>query len=327
MKQFLIYLIAVSFLILIVIGSLFVYGVKTFDGKGKLSEDKIIAIAKGSSLKTISKKLKTEGAIKYPLMFEAAVRLHGNGSKLQAGEYLFKKHVSQRQVMDILKQGVSIQYQVTIPEGLYTSQIIKIINDNKDLTGEITTIPPEGSLLPDTYNFSRTDKRQDIIDRMIRAQKKLIDTAWEERAKDLPIKNKAEALILASIIEKETGIAQEREKVAGVFINRLNKGMLLQTDPTVIYAVTKGEYILNRGIRRSELRSKSPYNTYVHAGLPPTPIANPGRLSILAALNPEKHDYIFFVADGTGGHAFGKTLNEHNNNVKKWRLIEKNLKK
>ena len=327
MKKILGWLSAVSFLVAILIAGLFIYGVKSFDSRGGLEQDKIILIKKGSSLKLISNQLVNEGIIKYKYLFEAGVRINASAAKLQAGEYLFPQFVSMRKVMETLEKGDSIQHKITIPEGLYTTQILSIINADKILKGEITDIPFEGTLLPDTYNFSRGDSKQDIINRMKKAQEIVLNKAWDSKQANLPIKTKKEALILASIIEKETGIGMERKKVSGVFINRLNKGMLLQTDPTVIYAVTLGKYVLNRGIRRSELKSKSPYNTYVHVGLPPTPITNPGKLSIEAALNPEKHDYIFFVADGTGGHAFGKTLREHNNNVAKWRKIERNLKK
>ncbi len=190
------------------------------------------------------------------------------------------------------------------------------------LEGSSGEIPPEGSLAPDSYEVRPGDSRASVLARMTEAQRAWLDLAWANRAPDLPYGTPQEALIMASIIEKETGVAAERPQVASVFVNRLRKGMKLQTDPTVIYGITKGQGALGRGLRQSELRAETPYNTYVVTGLPPTPIANPGPASIEAALNPADTDYIFFVADGTGGHAFAKTLAEHNRNVARWREIE-----
>ena len=216
-----------------------------------------------------------------------------------------------------------LRYRVTLAEGVTTWQVVEALKRADFMTGEIAERPPEGSLAPDSYEVDRGSARADLIARMTEAQTQVLATLWASRAEGLPYDTPEEALIMASIVEKETGIAEERPQVASVFVNRLERGMRLQTDPAVIYGVTNGEGLLGRGLRQSELRRETPYNTYVIAGLPPTPIANPGRLSIEAALNPATTDYIFFVADGSGGHAFAVTLEEHNENVARWRALEK----
>ncbi|MCF6443496.1 endolytic transglycosylase MltG [Nereida sp. MMG025] len=221
-----------------------------------------------------------------------------------------------------VKDQQDTQFLIALAEGVTSWTIVEALNDLDLLEGEITAIPPEGSLAPDTYEISEGQNRADVLARMAARQDTILAEAWANRAEGLPLESPEEALILASIVEKETGVAEERRQVASVFINRLNRGMKLQTDPTVIYGITKGQGTLGRGLRRSELRAATPWNTYVIDALPPTPIANPGRLSIEAALNPDETPYIFFVADGTGGHAFAVTLEEHNRNVAVWRQIE-----
>ena len=213
------------------------------------------------------------------------------------------------------------RFRILLAEGVTSWQVVNELKQIDVLEGDVA-VPPEGSLAPDSYEVSQGTSRASLIERMQSSQVRILANAWENRADDLPLNSPEEALILASIVEKETGVADERPQVASVFTNRLNKGMRLQTDPTVIYGITKGEGVLGRGLRQSELRGATPYNTYVIEGLPPTPIANPGRASIEAALNPDTTDYIFFVADGTGGHAFAVTLDEHNRNVARWREIE-----
>lgn len=213
------------------------------------------------------------------------------------------------------------RYRIAVAEGVTSWQVMDTLNSIELLTGEIER-PEEGALAPDSYEVRVGDTRQSVIDRMQEAQEILVSAAWESRASDVPLLSPYELLILASIIEKETGVAKERRQVASVFTNRLNRGMRLQTDPTVIYGVTEGVGVLGRGLRQSELRRETPWNTYVIDGLPPTPIANPGRASLEAAANPDTTPYIFFVADGTGGHAFAETLAEHNQNVAAWRKIE-----
>jgi UPF0755 protein len=213
-------------------------------------------------------------------------------------------------------------YRVSVPEGLTSWQIVEGLRAADFLSGEIAEVPPEGMLAPDTVEVQRGADRQEILDGMIAAQEAILAQAWANRQDGLPLASPEEALILASIIEKETSVPEERGRVASVFVNRLNRGMPLQTDPTVIYGITEGQGILGRGLRQSELRAETPWNTYVISGLPPTPIANPGRAAIEAAVNPDATDFIFFVADGTGGHAFSVTLEEHNRNVARWRQIE-----
>ncbi|NDH90086.1 MAG: endolytic transglycosylase MltG, partial [Flavobacteriia bacterium] len=214
------------------------------------------------------------------------------------------------------------RYRVAIAEGTTSWQVVTALNAMSSLSGPVSDIPAEGSLAPDSYEFKPGATVASILERMETAQARILAEAWAERAADLPISSPEEALILASIIEKETGVPEERGQVASVFVNRLNKGIRLQTDPTVLYGITKGEGILGRGLRQSELQRETPYNTYIIDGLPPTPIANPGRASILAALNPDDTPFIFFVADGTGGHAFADNLADHNRNVAAWRAIE-----
>lgn len=216
-----------------------------------------------------------------------------------------------------------VRYRITIAEGATSWQIVNALGAIDVLEGGVDELPPEGSLAPDSYEILPGASREDLLNRMQAAQQRILAEAWENREDDVPLASPEEALVLASIIEKETGIAEERGQVASVFVNRLRQGMRLQTDPTVIYGITLGEGVLGRGIRQSELRRATPYNTYVIEGLPPTPIANPGKASIEAALNPDETPYIFFVADGTGGHAFATTIQEHNANVAKWREIER----
>ncbi|SFE62941.1 endolytic transglycosylase MltG [Roseivivax sediminis] len=220
-----------------------------------------------------------------------------------------------------VRDAADTRFRVALAEGVTSWQVVEELKSVDVLDGEVE-VPEEGSLAPDAYEIAPGDDRADLIDRMQRAQEAILAEAWANRAEDLPLESPADALILASIVEKETGVAEERPQVASVFVNRLRRGMRLQTDPTVIYGITEGEGVLGRGIRQSELRAATPYNTYVIEGLPPTPIANPGRAAIEAALNPAETRYVFFVADGTGGHAFAETLDEHNENVARWRQIE-----
>jgi UPF0755 protein len=225
-------------------------------------------------------------------------------------------------ILDDEAWKVDLRLRITLAEGVTSWQVVQSLNAADFLTGEIGDVPPEGSLAPDSYEIVEGAARADILAEMTARQSKTLAELWETRADGLPYDTPQEALIMASIVEKETGIADERRQVASVFLNRMAEGMRLQTDPTVIYGITKGQGVLGRGLRRSELQRETPYNTYVIDGMPPTPIANPGRLSIEAALNPDTTDYLYFVADGSGGHAFAKTLKEHNKNVEAWRKIE-----
>ncbi len=223
-------------------------------------------------------------------------------------------------IMQVLTEGQAVLHSVTIPEGLSNIQIFNLLSYSPLLEGDITRTPSEGSLLPETYYFPRGSSRDALIMQMEKAMRQTLDQLWEKRAPNLPLKSQEEAVVLASIVEKETGIAAERSLVASVFINRLNKNMRLQSDPTIIYGLKKGE-VLGRPIRKSEIKKPTAHNTYVIRGLPPTPIANPGRLALAATLNPAKTEYLYFVANGTGGHVFAKTLAAHNKNVKNWRRM------
>jgi UPF0755 protein len=216
----------------------------------------------------------------------------------------------------------ALVFRVTVAEGVTSWQVVESLKLADFLTGSLETVPPEGTLAPGGYEPVRGSERASLIAEMTERQSAILADAWASRVEGLPYDTPEEALIMASIIEKETSIPEERGRVASVFINRLQQGMRLQTDPTVIYGITKGEGVLGRGLRQSELRRETPWNTYVIDGMPPTPIANPGREAIFAAVNPDVTDYIFFVADGTGGHAFAQTLDEHNENVARWRAIE-----
>ncbi len=225
------------------------------------------------------------------------------------------------QYLDLAQQG-DVRWRVTLAEGVTSWQVVDALKRADFLDGAIAAVPAEGSLAPDSYEVDRGSARADLIAEMQKRQAATLAELWATRAEGLPYDSPEQALVMASIVEKETGIPEERKMVASVFINRLAQGMRLQTDPTVIYGITKGEGVLGRGLRQSELQRATPYNTYVIDGLPPTPIANPGRLSIEAALNPADSKYLYFVADGTGGHAFAETLEQHNENVAKWRAIE-----
>ncbi|MCI5059951.1 MAG: endolytic transglycosylase MltG [Alphaproteobacteria bacterium] len=293
---------------------------------GPLGQSHIVLIQRGKGVSEIADTLEKENVISSSLLFKVAGRF---GNSLKAGEYQFPPQISMAEVLRMMQEGEVYGRKFTIPEGYTSYQIVELLKKHPDLGGDISAIPKEGSLLPDTYHFVAGEAREDKIKQMQVAMKRVIDQLWLERAQDLPLKDKKEAIILASIVEKETGVAGERAKVAGVFINRLKRGIPLQTDPTVIYALTKGKIQnegkgpLGRRLLRKDLEVDSPYNTYKNAGLPPGPIANPGRAAIEATLNPEKHDYLYFVANGTGGHAFAKTLQEHNQNVAQWRKIRR----
>lgn len=319
---------SVLFVVVLVIGAgvgIYIYGLDLYQRPGPLQEEKIVLIERGSGLNRIAETLYEEGAITHPRVFALAARVEGQAAALKAGEYAVPPGASMQEILALLVSGKTVLHRVTVPEGLTSWDIVQIVNAAPDLAGEpVSEVPPEGSLLPDTYFFQRGETRQQIIDRMRLEQQEALDLLWPTRSEGLPFDSREEWVTLASIIEKETGVGEERGLVAGVFVNRLKRGMLLQSDPTVIYAVTKGEGgALGRGIRRSELQSKDPYNTYTNAGLPPGPIANPGLAALEAAIRPEQTDFLFFVADGSGGHAFAATLAEHERNVRAWRKIER----
>ena len=293
-----------------------------FEAEGPLTERTVVNIARGSGTTEISQKLVDSGVISSARLFQGGILYHGTQNDLKAGEYAFPAGISMAGVMDMLVNGKAITYKVSIPEGLTSEQAIARLQGAELLEGEIGVVPPEGSLLPDTYVFERGASRSDILEQMKSAQRKLITELWPNRSPDLPIKTAREAIILASIVEKETALADERPQVAAVFVNRLRKGMRLQSDPTIIYGIVGGKGKLGRPLTRKDIDKPTRYDTYTIPALPPTPISNPGRDAIAAVLNPPDTEYLFFVADGTGGHAFAKTLDEHNANVKKWREYE-----
>lgn len=291
---------------------------------GPLAENKTIVIERGG-LGQIAETLEYEGVLNtaQALVFQAGTVATGRRGSLKAGEYEFTANISPAGVTALLAGGQVIVHKITVVDGMTVREVLEALKADTTLTGEIASIPAEGTLLPETYFFNRGDTRAELVSRMQDAAKKALDEAWAHRADNLPLKNPLEALTLASIIEKETGVATERPRVAGVFINRLRKGMKLQSDPTAIYPLSNFTGNLGRSLTSRDLETPSPYNTYYTAGLPPGPIANPGLASIKAALNPEVNDYLYFVADGSGGHAFAGTLEQHNRNVARWRQLNK----
>ncbi|WP_291668584.1 endolytic transglycosylase MltG [Bosea sp. (in: a-proteobacteria)] len=289
---------------------------------GPLASDRAVIIPKDSGLTEIAELLQREGLIEHPLSFRIAAVIGGDWHKLKAGEYLFKARVSPQEILDVISSGKVVEHSITIPEGLTSEQIVERLRENDLLTGEIAQVPKEGSILPDTYRFPRGFSRKGILDRMARDQNVVLEKIWAKRPADLPIKTAQELVVLASIVEKETGRADERPRVAGVFINRLNQKMKLQSDPTIVYGLVGGKGTLGRPIQRSEITQPTPYNTYVISGLPPGPIANPGRAAMEAVVNHSRTKDLYFVADGTGGHVFSETLDQHNRNVSRWRQIE-----
>ena len=296
-------------------------------GVGPLSESKVVIVPKGADLQSIGRRLKNEGVIGSELLFSFGARLKHIHRELRAGEYRFPPGISIRDVLVVMREGQHINRRLTIAEGLNVRQVLEVLHKTKGLEGRISPSPEEGTLLPDTYYFSFGAMRQSIVDQMSSQMDSLLEKLWTNRAVDLPIKTKKDAIILASIVEKETGLAAERGRIAGVFINRLRLGMRLESDPTVRYAITGGKRKLARGLKKSELRREHPFNTYRVHGLPPGPICNPGKEAIAAVLNPERTSALFFVADGTGGHIFSDTLREHLKAVRKWREIERSLRR
>ena len=299
------------------------WGKNEFTRPGPLERDVVFVVERGSSISGIADRLEDRGIISDARIFRIGARFLEQQEDFKFGEYSVAAGSSMKDVLDLVTSGRGIVYVVTIPEGFTVHQVVARLDATEELEGEVEEIPEEGSLAPDTYAVSRGESRQSVIDRMRRAQVRILDNAWETRRDGIPLASPEEALILASIVEKETGKPSERGEIAAVFMNRLRHGWRLQSDPTVIYGLTMGKEIIGRGLRESELARETPYNTYVISGLPPTPITNPGRAAIEATLNPSETDNMFFVADGEGGHLFASTLAEHNRNVARWRRIER----
>lgn len=306
----------------VVVGGGLLIGRMQFERASGLDQERTITVQRGTGLSDIADRLQREGAISSKWLFIAGVWLNQQQNSLKAGEYLIPARASMADIMDLMVEGKSIVYSITIPEGLTSQQIVDRLKANDILIGDITEVPPEGSLLPATYDYTRGDTRQNLIARMRRERDRVLTDVWSRRASDLPLANKEELVVLASIVEKETGLADERSRVAAVFINRLRLNMRLQSDPTVIYGLFGGKgkppgYTLTR----ADLEKETPYNTYVIDGLPPDPIANSGQASLEAVANPSRTRDLFFVADGSGGHAFAETYEEHLRNVARWRDV------
>lgn len=308
-------------------GGIAYFGYTQFKVLSSNPTDKLVMIPKGSGTMMIAAQLRAEQIVSDPYVFAIAAKLLPPQGTIKAGEYQFTPNTSMQDVIGKLKSGETYKRKFTIAEGLSSYTILEKLKTVPDVGVVATEVPAEGSMLPDTYQYQRDEPITSIIARMQVAQKQLIDSEWANRDQNLPFTTIEEALTLASIVEKETGIAEERKRIAGVFINRLRQGMPLQTDPTVIYALTNGQPKndgqgpLGRRLLLKDLEIDSPYNTYLNVGLPPTPIANAGRDAIIAVLHPEPNDFLYFVADGTGGHLFAKTLAEHNQNVANWRKV------
>lgn len=288
-----------------------------------IEENTLFLINKGDSLNKIAQALQNNKLIQNKYLFILYAKINRLYPQIKAGEYMFDGDISIEQTAQKLASGKVYLRKITFPEGLTSAEVAELLQNDEFLHKENFETPAEGSILPETYTFSRSDSPKKIIAQAQKAMQDVLDQAWNERDKNLPLQSKYELLILASIVEKETGIGMERAQVASVFENRLRLGMLLQTDPTVIYAVTGGKEELNRPLTRKDLSIDSPYNTYKYAGLPPAPICNPGKEAIFSAAHPAETNYLYFVASGSGGHNFAATLSEHNENVRKWRELKK----
>jgi len=321
---FLNFLITLVLLAVVAFGGILYWGKQEFEATGPLTKDQTVMVSRGASLESISGQLQQKGLISSSWVFTIAVQVYKNANEMKAGEYLIPANASMRQIMDVIVAGRGVEYAVTLPEGLSSEQIIAILKKDAILVGEIDEIPEEGILLPETYKFTRGTSRQQIVDRMRRDHDKVLADVWSRRDKNLPIASPREMLILASIVEKETGKADERTRVAAVFVNRLRKKMRLESDPTILYGLHGGDaWNRPRTLLLSELKKPNNYNTYQIDGLPPGPIASPGRAALEAVANPSRTNDLFFVADGTGGHVFAETYADHKKNVARWRKVEK----
>ena len=319
---------------MVLIGALAYYFDGQMDAPGPLERAKVVVIPKLEGSLEIAARLEREGVVSDRRLFTAGYRwlqflawLEGDRTlQLKAGDYELRPKASVRELVELLAEGKTVTYKVTVPEGLTSQQIVDRLMADGNLTGDITATPPEGVLLPETFVTQRGAQRQAVLEAMQAQAHKLMDRLWTQRKKDLPVKSWQEAVILASIVEKETGRNDERDRVAAVFLNRLRQNMRLQSDPTILYGLFGGKVAWGRPIQKTDIGQKTSHNTYQIDGLPPTPICNPGRRSIEAVLQPRETKELYFVADGNGGHVFAETLKDHNANVQKWRLVEKDLK-
>lgn len=314
-------------LLALAIGTAAFWGKKQFEKPGPLPADKVVNIPRGYGVKDIADLLVREGVIDQPYVFVAgALVLKAQMGDLKAGEYQFARQATLHDVVETMVEGKVVQHQLTLPEGLTSEQIVARLLENDILSGNIKEIPREGTLLPESYRFTRGTTREQMLQRMQQGQKRLLQDIWERRSTDVPVQTPEQLVTLASIVEKETGKPDERPRVAGVFVNRLKTRMRLQSDPTIIYGLVGGKGSLGRPIMRREIDQPTPYNTYVIEGLPPGPIANPGRASLEAVANPARTKDLFFVADGTGGHAFAENYEQHQKNVARLRGLEQQQK-
>ena len=315
-----------AFLVVSLMGGSVLTTYTQFVAEGPLETSTETLIEPGKSLRKVAKQLAREGIIASPSIFELGVRASGHANDIKAGEYSIPRHASPKMVMNILTSGNTYIRRLVVPEGLTSEQVVALMNTAKGLVGEVLQIPKEGTLLPDTYHYSYGDTKEGMILRMTNAMEKTVEELWAARDPKITLKTPKEAVIMASIIEKETSRNSERAHIASVFYNRMKQGIRLQSDPTVIYAVTDGHVDQMKRVTYKDLKFQSPYNTYVIYGLPRAPISNPGRKSIEAVLHPMTTKDVYFVADGTGGHVFSPTYREHQQNVQNWRQISKGKK-
>jgi UPF0755 protein len=313
----------VGALLIMIGGQVFVLLWQEFHMPGRMPTELTVVIPKGVGLDGSANILTKAGVLHHPLIFKIGAVATMSATSIKAGEYLIPARSSPREALELLKSGVTVVRKFTAPEGLTSGQIMAELAGAQGFSGEAGTVPHEGSLLPETYHYSYGDARDGVVKRMSKAMEEALDTAWKAKPTDSPLKNKAEMLTLASLVEKETGLAAERPRVAAVFLNRLKKNMKLQSDPTIIYGIAGTSGVFERSITKDDLQKPTAYNTYVIEGLPPGPICNPGRASLEAVVKPAASEELYFVADGSGGHAFAKTLEEHNRNVASWRKIER----
>jgi UPF0755 protein len=309
-------------LVAVAVGATLYFGKQHFEEPGPLAQDKIVNIPRGLGTKDISDLLVREGVINQPYVFVGGVMLRKARGELKHGEYKFSAHASVADVVETLTEGKVVQHAITVPEGLTSEQIVARLQTDGALAGQVREIPREGTLLPETYKFTRGTTREQILQRMEQADKRALQEIWEHRDPELPLKSPQELVTLASIVEKETGKPDERSRVAAVFVNRLRRHMRLQSDPTIIYGLVGGKGSLGHSILKSEKEQPTPYNTYTIDGLPPGPIGNPGRASLEAAAKPARTKELYFVADGTGGHVFSESYEQHQKNVTKLRHME-----
>lgn len=326
---FILFLCSLIGLSLVVLAGLYAwnhYLPERFAAPGLNAQQKTVLVEPGSGAHRVAEQLVEEGIIPDAFWFRLKAKLEGSGATLKAGEYAIAPHASINNIFRQMHGGKVLQHAITFAEGLTSRDMLKLLQESPFLTGTIDEVPPEGSLMPQTYNVVRGTRRMELLSRMEFGQEKLLVNLWNGREEGLPLNSPEEALILASIVEKETGLAEERDRVAAVFINRLRKHMRLESDPTILYGLNGGQP-LGRGLRRSEIDKKTAWNTYQIPGLPPTPICNPGRDAIYAVLHPANTGDLYFVADGNGGHAFAKTYAGHLANVAKWRQVERTRKR